>query len=252
MRRRQQLISLGQIQNVLVLGAAVLGLGVGSPVQAASEVRLEEGFSLPALLEVPRVVHESSDVESLLDARWYGSFELKEYGETISRCTDYFDARDRHVDLQAAEGGAPFMELVAMCLAAKEIISAEPAQSSFIDAEPIDEQLPSRLPAEIALIISATERQRLLSGSRNGTWADVTTIHSAEVLGSGRARFLHDGGVQEIALVARGDFDGSGLESLLISSLNTVEGGSYAAFKLFRVTRTAHNAPYILRKEYVY
>lgn len=246
------MISWSHIVNVLVLGVVALGLGVSSPVQAASGVRLEEGFSLPTLLEVPRVVSEPGDVEPLLDARWYGSFELKEYGETISSCTDYFDARDRYADLQAAEGGAPFMELVAMCVAAKEIIAAEPAQTSFIGAEPIEEQLPSRLPAEIAFITSAAEREHLLSGSKNGRWADVTLIHSAEVLGSGRARFLHDGGVQEIAVVARGDFDRSGLESLLISSLNTVESGSYAAFKLFQVTRTAHNAPYILRKEYIY
>lgn len=246
------MISWSQIVNVLAFGMVALGLGVGSPLQAASEVRLEDGFSLPALLEVPRVVSEPRDVEPLLDARWYGSFELKEYGETIASCTDYFDARDRHVDLQAAEGGAPFMELVAMCLAAKEIIAAEPAQTSFIGVEPIEEQLPSRFPAEIAFITSVAERQRLLSGSRSGTWADVTLIHSAEVLGSGRARFLHDGGAQEIAVVARGDFDRSGLESMLISSLNTAENGSYAAFKLFQVTRTAHNAPYTLRKEYIY
>ena len=46
------MISWSQIVNVLAFGMVTLGLGVGSPLQAASEVRLEDGFSLPALLEV--------------------------------------------------------------------------------------------------------------------------------------------------------------------------------------------------------
>jgi len=238
--------------NVFALGAVALGLGVTAPVQAVSNVRLEEGFSLPSLLEAPRLISEVNDVAQLLDALWYGSFELKEYGETISSCSDYFDVRDRYAWLDAAAGGAPLMKLVAMCLAAQEIVSAKPARVSFIEFELVDEQLPSRLPAEMAFITSTAERERLLSGSESKTWAEVAPIHSAEVLGPGRARFKHEGGTQEITVVARGDFDNSGLEALLIASLNTVEGGTYAAFKLFQVTRAAPGGPYILRKEYVY
>jgi hypothetical protein len=144
------------------------------------------------------------------------------------------------------------MELALMCRAAKEIIASQTSRRSNIPRQFVNEDLPRFLPPEVAMVVSVKESKRLLANKDNRSWADINHIEKAEMRDSDRAKFTYAQGRQDIELVARDDFNGDGLEDVLFTSRDHVEGGTYSAVRLFLVTRRVPDGRYELVKEYRY
>ena len=80
------------------------------------------------------------------------------------------------------------------------------------------------------------------------SWTGTTRV---ELLGPFQASYHHhEGGTQELALVAKGDFNGDGIEDMLITSRDSVEGGSYRAIRLFLLTRISASSAITVLREY--
>ena len=107
------------------------------------------------------------------------------------------------------------------------------------------------VPATIALVVSPTERARLNADQSRKRWADVTPITQVGTLNPFRANYRHADGAQELALVAKGDFNGDAIEDALMTSRDSVDNGSYGAVRLFLVTRTSATGDVTVLNEYL-
>jgi hypothetical protein len=60
----------------------------------------------------------------------------------------------------------------------------------------------------------------------------------------------NSGGSQRLNIRAKGDYNGDGIEDMLLSTSNTVEGGSYHSVDYFILTRLSSEAPFTLLKQW--
>ena len=100
-------------------------------------------------------------------------------------------------------------------------------------------------------MISESEQARLNKDKSIKYWKDVNKIIKVDELGPFHANYQHSGGIQELELVAKGDFDGDQIEDMLLTSRDSVKEGSYSAIRLFMITRTSE-ASAVMAKEYIY
>lgn len=142
-----------------------------------------------------------------------------------------------------------------MCQASQAIASAKPAEFSYIWPLAFDRNLPDRLPWQVAMITSGSERDRIAEERPGASWREVTTtlpVTKFETCGKYCGIYEDAGGSQEVRLVARGDFDDDAIEDLLVSSNNAVKGGSYRAIHMFLLTRRQTDGEIELIRELAY
>jgi hypothetical protein len=250
-----------KIPYSLVVGAWLFLLAASgsaadrSPLQGAqlNSVRWYSGYTMPSLLESDVHVNAVSDVGMLLRKKWYSSFSvMMEGGRKIklSTCDDYFSIAGRKVSVVHEKDASPFMEVVAMCYATREIAHAHAASHASYLPLVFNRKLPDVLPAAVAMIVSTSERKRVLGNKKIKTLSQAERIESFKKLSLHNAIYHYAGGTQELALVASGDFNCDGVEDYLISSANTADGGSYAAFRLFLLTSKPGVDHFLLLKQF--
>ena len=144
------------------------------------------------------------------------------------------------------------MEIALLCQATRPIVNAEPASKSGPLKLSFDESLPARPPAAVAMVISTSERNRMLENQAIKTWTQVNQIESVSTDSAYHAKYKHSGGTQELALVASGDFNHDGVEDFLISSRDSVENGSYSAIRMFIITSNPGDSHFELLDELRY
>lgn len=240
-----------------VLVTSMLFACVSAATLGPGPATWHSGFTLPELLADPHPARKKEDIRNMLSEPWYGELIVAPVSKpdkdiALSSCTQYFANPIGALEPVREREGTPYMELALMCQAAQEIIASQPAPQSYIPPKFIDENLPRLLPPEVAMVVSVEESKRLLADKNNRSWRDINRIIKATVLDPDRARFTGEQGRQDIELVARGDFNGDGLEDVLFTSRDDVEGGTYSAVRLFQVTRRVPDGRYELIKEYRY
>lgn len=232
--------------SILALSACTGPSKSSNPLQ----VTLGSGFTLPALLLHPEPADKAQQPAHLLGKPWYAAIEVTtgQHAQPtmLNNCTDYLVASPAVRPLREYETAA-FTELAANCHAASLIAAAQPSRHSFIDNRLIDETLPQRIPSQLAMITSSSEQALISSGK---TWVQVNTFTKFTAKLPDAGLYEHHQGEQELAEMARGDFDGDGLEEVLLSSFDRVSGGSYAGMRLFLVSRKVSGQPYQLRQVY--
>lgn len=139
-----------------------------------------------------------------------------------------------------------------MCKAAKDIVGSTESTSSFLNDLELNKELPTKLPKQLAMVISTTESEKIFSNPKFVTWGDVNKMTDIDVGNQYNATYNHTGAKQEIELIARADFDSDGIEDVLISSRDSVENGSYSALRIFLITRKRQDGVYEVTKEYSY
>lgn len=159
---------------------------------------------------------------------------------SLDSCSDYLEVADRRVS--TAYGGTTWMIFQARaldCRAAMLTLAAQPAAISHLRALAFDEDLPDHLPWQVAMIFSGTEAERIGAERPDATWRQALFEPLTDVSSCGPhcGSYGDPGGDQAVRLVARGDFDGDGIEDILLSSSNSVRGGSYQASRMFLLTR---------------
>lgn len=212
------------------------------PVSQPAAVTISSGYVLPTLLAEPMAKVDATMLPDLLKRKWYAEFNVYEESQpkttfTLSNCEQYLSHSKQKLWTVVEKENAPFMELAVMCRATQAMLAAKKVEKSFLQDIQFDPTLPDKLPAKFAMVISLAEQQRLAADTSKKLWRDVLKITKTEITGEKHAKYSHDGGMQELEQVARGDFNGDGIEDMLITSRDSVEGGSYSAIRLFMVTK---------------
>jgi len=206
-------------------------------------VSLYTGYKLPSLLEQSSKPVTLSEITTLLDKKWYAEFnviqvDVEDKTYTLSTCNSLQSINTKKLNTVRENESAPFLDVLVMCKATKLIAKAKASQKSFLESFTLDETLPKNLPASIGMVISDTESKRNAKNTNLKYWYQVNTITNIIKQGQNHVTYiLNDGSQQELELVAKGDFNGDSIEDILITSRDTVQGGSYSATRLFLLTK---------------
>lgn len=139
----------------------------------------------------------------------------------------------------------PFLQArTTICEAVKVSGNLSGFDQSFLGNSLLHQDLPYQAPAEFALAVSDSSQQRV---DESDTWADVETPAGHEPVSNYEAVYRGQGGsVQRLTVLARGDYNGDGLEDAILYLRDGVEGGSYARARYLIVTRLEEDAPLAL------
>lgn len=203
-------------------------------------VSWSSGYRMADLLSEPRTVEKQQDLQGFLDASWYAEMPVtgtkSSDRATFSNCKTYLsEATERTHTLRENQINA-FLEIAAMCRATDVLLKATAARLSNIPDEFFNRRTPEKFPVALALEISETESARHERDESVEHWGDVNKQHRIEPISNDQVKFHHDAGMQHLALVGRGDFNGDEVEDLLISSRDSVAGGSYFNIRLFALS----------------
>ncbi len=198
--------------------------GAPHPVQYSSRLNFSSSSEISQRLQAPfteGTAHPSGidNCVQLLAACKPGSPECSGSSES-----------DR--DLQAQKS------TLADCTVLEELKNAKPATRSFVADLKWDESILPVLPPQLAISVSEDARRKARIAARRGeNWPEFDTSVHAEAQGADQIKVMGNGFVQRLILWGRGDFNGDGLEDLLVESLDTLTEGTYRNTRLFILTR---------------
>lgn len=231
----------------LVLASTLAGCA-GAPAKQEepkaqnSPVKWTQEFNMPGLLDQPVAVNSQKDLRKLRESPWYASVAVEapdlNEPQAIDSCNDYFAVNAENLRAHKAQEHNALLELMVMCEATRLLSEASPAKQSNIPEQPLDAQLPDRLPKSVALVTSQSEWNRIENDQNVSSWGEVNTINEVKKTSAHQAEYHLDTGLQTVSILGRGDFNEDGREDLLVSVKDTVEGGSYFNLRLFVLTVT--------------
>lgn len=221
--------------------------GIVNASSTAIPVTWYSGYKMPELLEESVTVSGISDIRLLSNKKWYSAFTLTNPAVstvefTLDTCADALKHAGDQLETIPARDNSAFHEMQVMCSATKIIADAKPSKQTFWQKLIFDNKLPGMLPAQLAMVISETESLKISNDKKIKFWSQVNNISGVETIDPMHVTYKHEGGSQEIELVAKGDFNGDGIEDMLLTSRDSVEGGSYTAIRLFALTKLSEDA----------
>ena len=136
------------------------------------------------------------------------------------------------------------------CHALKGLAGARPARLSYLYDFHLTEETPGMLPPGLSLVLSDEEERKVAAADAKGlSWRDYEPL-TASPQGATALRVEGDGWGMRLSLYAWADFDGDGVEDILVKSQGWLSEGSYQTTRLFALTRTARGERLELMKEY--
>jgi len=216
------------------------------------EVLWLSGFTMPDLLEDTVEINSQADLSKLLLAPWYSEIRVIHTQmpsiNSFSNSSQYLEhATDKTRTLYDHEMSS-FLVLAKMSRATELLISAKGAKKSYLPKQILTQRLPELWPKELAFETSTKEAERNIKNTNIKFWGDINKQTSFEKNTDEQATYYHDGGQQVITLVGLGDFDNNGIEDLLVSSQETVEGGTYFNLRLFVLSVTPEGEWYLVNE----
>ncbi len=197
-------------------------------------------LSITSLLADEPAINSQEDLSKLLAKPWYASIDVKtnkvDEIRTLNSCNDYFAVKDRDIRAQQEQENDSLLEFKVICEATRLLSQAKPSLYSNVPTDPLDAQLPTKLPKSLALITSKTEWYRIQSNHNLIRWGDVNSIKRVEKNSAYQSVYYSDAGVQTLSVLGRGDINGDKWEDILVTVKDTVDGGSYFNLRLFVLT----------------
>lgn len=186
-------------------------------------------------------------VEQLLAEPWLEPVEVRtgaadRAGEpiTLQSCSNYLEVADLRVrPVTGGNVGEIFQARALECHAAALTLAAQPAEVSHLRTLVFNEDLPDQLPWQVAMIVSGSEAARIADERPLATWSQALfePITGFSPCGQYCGTYRDLSQEQTVRLLARGDFDGDGIEDVLVSSWDVALGGSYRATRMLLLTR---------------
>ncbi len=134
-----------------------------------------------------------------------------------------------------------------ICSMWKEMATFKPYSVSYISDLSLNKNFAIKAPARFALLISNDDIKEAESAK---SWNSMSRIKKVEPVNDMQAIYYDStGGIQRLTLMAKGDYNGDGIEDRLLFMENSVEGGSYSTEYVYIITRTAADGPITLLKE---
>jgi len=168
----------------------------------------------------------------------------------VDRCSRLFEAQ-----ADGLEGAGPDRPILdgwrIRCEAARLAVGAAVARKDCVAGFTLDEKTVRALPVDLAPAISSDDERKVAGiRARGGTLDDFLVAPTIEALGRPEQRkvVVRDGGGKQIlSVLAEGDFDHDGFNDLLISSVLSLDGGSYNGAHLHVVSRLGAGGPMVVR-----
>lgn len=206
--------------------------GTGYPVQ------WYEGFELHIYYKDGKPPKTLDDVKRLFQGKW--EYPVKAYGDgdavySVGSCGDFFKAKEGKFYPVSNLHRGPYSFAGIYCIAAKLILDGKPAKKSFIENLNVDGTIAKYLPADIEYIIS-DEQPRHTSGS----WAEVEKVKAQSVT-SEEIDFTSSDADHFVRKIAVGDFNGDGLQDILLMVGHHVKEGTHFENSLYLMTRSGSN-----------
>lgn len=204
-------------------------------------------------LDVMRPLMNQSDWLNVLKNRWdkYDVFIMND-GTSVNSCREAFRLTANHKDSYPKNTPEDiYVAHVVACYAAQAIYQAIPARVSHLSNFKMDAADARTLPAALTLVISNYQAEKITRATKLGkTLGDVLpkgATFSVRHNPRGDAPMVRvndgSGGIEDMSLLARGDFNHDGIEDLLIAVSSSVVGGTYRQSDLYLITRLGPHAP---------
>lgn len=200
-------------------------------------------FNMATLLLEKTTVASQEDLSKLLSGRWYASIDVEadmvDESKALNNCNDLFAIGKSDLHAQRESENNALLEFKVMCVATRLLAEAKPAQYSSVPANPLDADLPKKLPKAFALITSQSEWQHIQRNPNLAHWGDVNPITRIEKKSENQSVYYSDGGAQTLAILGRADINGDKWNDILVTIKDTVKGGNYFNLRLFVLSVTA-------------
>lgn len=173
---------------------------------------------------------------------------------SVDSCTKLFEAVDKNMQAEGPDK-AIFDGWAVQCYAVRALVAATVPKNNFVGSFSLDEKGIKALPVGLALQISRDDERKVASiTSKGGTLGSFFGSMTLKLLGKAEDREVivqddSSGTSQLLSVLAEGDFDHDGINDLLISSEDSMTGGSYSAAHLYVVSRLDRGGPLVLREQ---
>src|ERR1700739_3896870 len=122
---------------------------------------------------------------------------------------------------------------LADCLTLQALQHAASATSSHVARLKWDEHILPLLPPQFAISVSVESMRKAEAAARRGqSWSDFDKSGTAATDGVDQIVVRGEGFLERLILWGRGDFNGDGVEDLLVQSLDTLTEGTYRNTRL--------------------
>jgi hypothetical protein len=152
---------------------------------------------------------------------------------------DYFARTTYDMDVQSA--------FIVNCLTLRSLAGAKPVRQSFISDPRVGVQDLQLLSAKLLPGVSESDGEKIQELARQGeTYATLAQRKEIKAqVASNRLTIYYNGMGQDIEEIARGaDFDGDGIEDLLVVVRDYVLSGSFSSTNLVLLSRTTPTAAF--------
>lgn len=185
----------------------------------------------------PLDIKSQKDLSKAISAPWYADFSVireKNSSEmSIGTCEKFFSEKDASLYAAKESEAAAFMGLTAMCQAVNILKEAKPAVKTYIGSSLINELTPDKLPKEFAFLVSSSEESSARKDPSIQFWGDINKDLVATIVSEYQSTYLNAEAQQAIDILGRGDFDGDGIEDVLVAIKSAAVGGSFSDERIF-------------------
>lgn len=172
---------------------------------------------------------------------------------SVDTCEKLFSANEKSLGPVPIELGA-YQYMALKCYIAKAVYLAKSAKVSYLGKWVLNNSTVKQLPPQLAFVVSNDDKSIVYRAEAKhkslGSMLSNAEITSKAVDDNHHVIINNGVSIQELALVARGDFNGDGVEDLLVASENHLSGGRYRQYGLYVVTRLKKGGSLILAKTY--
>lgn len=198
----------------------------------------------------PIIATTSTDMAEALAKEWFYSKTMKHDLEIVkvNSCASLLSLTSLGYFAADKSKQGMFDAKYTVCMTWKTMADFKASKQSFLGSIELNKAFANIMPPQLALVISRDDERRL---AKSASWEDMSQIKDVEKLNNEQAIFVDStGGRQKITLMAKGDYNGDGIEDVLFYMENSVEGGSYSSVYAYVLTRLSSDAPFTLLKQW--
>ncbi len=218
-RRLVLFISLFTASVALAQG---INMGNEHPVRWTSLVPIKSVADIDHQMQVPVDMSQSGGELELTDAK---GKRVK-----VTTCQEYGDLKDKGLAPQTTYDISMESWFIDVCKPLQFLKIAKPSKSSFVSKFDLKDDPLSNLPIELGLWLSGdAERAVQLASARGTTWGQYVPDAKVEAAENDQivVKSKKDDSATYINLIAWGDFNGDGIEDVLLQVSHHVLSGSY-------------------------
>ena len=162
---------------------------------------------------------------------------------TIANCVTYLDLTKKGFQAPKNQDWQYQLSLGAECNALDLLRTAKPARVTYLKTFRLNKSAVNFLPPRCGPVVSKENATKITAAEERGlSWKQYERITRIQVQKTGELEVEGDYWEVVLDLYARGDFNGDGVEDILLRKDDSLRGGSYATTSLLLLTRFKEGA----------